>query len=124
MNTIKKLTILLAEDDPITSMVAQGMLEDEGHSVVLADNGEQAAQLANLCVFDAIVMDITMPVMDGLLATRTIRQAGGPNTHTPIIGLSADDSAPQLLLAKQAGMTVLHLKPLKVEMLHQIFAPA
>ncbi|MEG3640948.1 response regulator [Magnetococcus sp. PR-3] len=124
MSIKKPLTILLAEDDPIAAILAQGMLEDEGHQVQLVTNGSEATQEAAKNHFDVILMDITMPILDGLSATRNIRGTTGPNAETPIIGLTADDSTDMVVSAKRAGMTALYSKPIEPDVLARVTAPA
>ena len=68
-------------------------LEPEGCSVVCTDDGQQALDALAAQVFDVVLMDIRMPEMDGIEATRLIRSRGGMNTHVPIIALTADATA-------------------------------
>jgi len=85
------MRLLLVEDDPSNRFPTQRLLEVAGHQVVLAENGEQAIQLLAENDIDCIFMDVQMPVMDGVEATRIIRNSPslGPKQHVPIIALTA-----------------------------------
>ncbi|HZP60853.1 MAG TPA: response regulator [Opitutaceae bacterium] len=86
----RKLRILLAEDNAVNQKVAIKLLQQIGHDVTLAENGKQAVDLYNAQIFDAILMDVQMPEMDGIEATEIIRKEElSKNAHTPIIGLTA-----------------------------------
>nr|CRH05401.1 putative Response regulator protein [Candidatus Magnetococcus massalia] len=111
-------TVLLVEDDPITVMVAEGLLEDAGIGVTVANDGETAVQLATERAYDLILMDFSMPGMDGITATRTIRDSTSINASTPIIGLTAEENSTQREAALAAGMQHVHLKPIDFELFH------
>jgi PAS domain S-box-containing protein len=84
------LDILLAEDHPVNQRLALRLLEKQGHRVTLASNGAIALEMAGRQRFNLILMDLQMPVMDGLSATRAIREMeAGTGRHTPIIALTA-----------------------------------
>lgn len=68
------LRILLVEDDPLNQLSMQKLLEKAGHDVILAENGQQAVDLFHDQSFDCILMDVKMPVMNGVEATREIRK--------------------------------------------------
>ncbi|WP_434289912.1 ATP-binding protein [Celeribacter sp. SCSIO 80788] len=104
--------ILLAEDNDINLELAREMLQHFGHRVVEARNGAEAVTEAARQRFDIILMDIRMPVMDGLQATQHIRQGDGPNRATPIIAVSANvlPEARERFLA--SGMSGFLPKPL------------
>jgi CheY-like chemotaxis protein len=84
------LRVLLAEDNPVNQRVAARLLDKRGHVVVLAENGAQALEALEQQSFDLILMDVQMPVMDGVQATAAIRQRERiTGTHIPIIAMTA-----------------------------------
>jgi signal transduction histidine kinase/ActR/RegA family two-component response regulator len=82
------LSVLVVEDHPVNRMILEAWLTSAGHTTTSAENGQIAVDLACDQAFDLIVMDVNMPVMDGLTATRLIRQSG-VNRDTPVAVLSA-----------------------------------
>ena len=82
-------SILAADDHEVNRRILALLLEPHGCRLTLVENGEEAVQAASAEPFDAILMDMQMPVMDGLEATRRIRQ-GEVNGHTPVIALTAN----------------------------------
>ena len=99
-------------------MVATGMLQKLGYGVKIASNGREALGLLQERHFDAVLMDVQMPEMDGYEATREIRareaQAGG---HVPIIAMTANAMEGDEALCLTAGMDDYLAKPVKVEQL-------
>ncbi|MEA3207361.1 MAG: hypothetical protein QOE70_418 [Chthoniobacter sp.] len=107
------LRILLAEDNVINSALATGILEKRGHSLVQAWHGGEALAAAAAEVFDLILMDVQMPVMDGLEATRRIREAErAAGRHTPIVAMTAHAMAGDRERCLAAGMDDYLSKPL------------
>lgn len=96
--------ILIAEDDRVGRMVASAVLEGFGASVVLAENGRVALERAEAQPFDLILMDIQMPELDGLEATRRIRAGAGPNCGARICALSANAFGDDVTRSLDAGM--------------------
>jgi CheY-like chemotaxis protein len=104
----------LAEDNVVNQIVATRMLEKNGHSVVRASNGEEALALFSGETFDAILMDVQMPVMDGLMATRRIREREtATKLHVPVIALTARAMQEDESICIDAGMDAYLSKPLE-----------
>ena len=116
------LRILVAEDVAPSRMLLTLMLENMGHQVTAVENGLEAVYAASQSSFDLILMDLQMPEMDGITATRRIRTPGGLNQLTRIIAVSAnaDLDGPQGLIA--AGFNDALLKPVKPERLGFVLA--
>ena len=83
------IKVLVAEDNPANQIVIEGLLEGLGAAVHIANNGQEAVEQLRNHGADLILMDITMPVMDGLAATKAIRALCEPDCHVPIIALTA-----------------------------------
>ncbi len=105
--------LLVAEDEPVNQIVIRGLLEMAGIEVTLAADGQRALDiLDNGPVPDLVLMDVHMPVMDGLDATRTLRQRG---FGLPIVGTSAGASADEQRVCLDAGMNDFLPKPLDAD---------
>uniref|UniRef100_B8HP17 histidine kinase n=1 Tax=Cyanothece sp. (strain PCC 7425 / ATCC 29141) TaxID=395961 RepID=B8HP17_CYAP4 len=109
------LKILVAEDNTTNQQVIRLMLQQLGYAADLVANGQEAIQALNQQPYDLLFMDLQMPIMDGLSATRQIRQSMGPDPW--IIGLSANAFADTQAEAFVAGMNDYLTKPLKIETL-------
>ncbi|WP_395444483.1 ATP-binding protein [Caulobacter sp. UC70_42] len=108
------LRVLLAEDHPINQRVVQLILEPCGATVTVVENGAQAVEAMASQVYDVVLMDMQMPVMDGLAATRAIRGLEAPGRRTPIIMLSANAMAGHRQDALLAGADLHVAKPITV----------
>lgn len=106
------LTVLVVEDNQINRTIAVEMLVGIGCETVEASDGAEAQKLAGQRVFDLILMDISMPRIDGISATRQIRDATGPNRLTPIVALTAHALPKDIERFRHAGMTGVLVKPL------------
>jgi signal transduction histidine kinase/ActR/RegA family two-component response regulator len=106
--------ILLVEDDPDLQDALAGLLRAAGATVAVASDGEEAVARASLETFDVVVMDIAMPRLDGLEATRRLRAAG---YRAPIVALSAYGFAEQAEESRRAGCDDHIVKPVEVEVL-------
>ena len=102
--------ILLADDEPVNLAVAQFILEEAGLTVDTATDGRQAIEKASAVAYAAILMDMQMPVVDGLEATRAIRALAGP-AHPPIIAMTANAYADDRRRCLDAGMDDFLVKP-------------
>eukprot|EP01037_Dinobryon_pediforme_P014660 gene14659-14784_t len=112
---IERPNVLVVEDNEINRFVARNMLMAAGCLVSEAQNGEEAVQRAGSTYFDLILMDISMPVLDGLDATRQIRASqNGASRSTLIVGLTAHALPEEQEMLRQAGMEDCLLKPLRV----------
>jgi signal transduction histidine kinase/DNA-binding response OmpR family regulator len=115
--------ILLVEDNATNQILMQALLARMGAEVTVAGNGAEAIEHCRLRSFDAILMDLQMPVMDGLEATRAIRR-GGPNRHTRIIGLTAAAGPEFERQCREAGMNDYLSKPVQRDQLGQAIGVA
>jgi signal transduction histidine kinase/ActR/RegA family two-component response regulator len=120
---VRGLKILLAEDHKVNQRLILAFLAPHGHVVRLVENGEAAVAEAAREAFDVILMDVQMPKMNGLEATRAIR-SGGANALTPIIGLSADAFEDQRRAGLAAGMNDYVTKPIDPRALAAAIAKA
>ena len=105
----RELRILVAEDSPANQLIVSRLLSRRGHQVVLAGDGRAAVRLLDADDFDAVLMDIHMPVMDGLEATRVIRARLG--AELPIVAFSAYTSRIDRDDCLAAGMNAFLRKP-------------
>ena len=110
-------SILVIEDNAINRSVLREMLINLGHEVTEAVNGLEGLKLAEATAFDLIVMDISMPVMDGIETTRRIRAGVGPNKETHIVGLTAHGREEYRARAEAAGMNEFCTKPIRLSVL-------
>jgi signal transduction histidine kinase/DNA-binding response OmpR family regulator/HPt (histidine-containing phosphotransfer) domain-containing protein len=120
----KTLDVLLVEDHPVNQKLAINLLERWGHRVTLAENGLLATEAMRARRFDLVLMDMMMPVMDGLEATRQIRlleqERGSP--RTPIIAMTANAMQSDRDNCLAAGMDDYLAKPIKSEALQQLIS--
>lgn len=117
------LAILVAEDHEINALLVRKMLESAGHRVTVARDGFEAVRCAAASRFDAILMDISMPRLDGVEATRLIRAAAGASRDTPVIGLTAHAFSEERRVFLSAGMQECLVKPLQRAALDRVLAP-
>ncbi len=109
----RPLKILLAEDNPMNVTVARKFLAQLGHTTVVATDGKQAVSLLSAGRFDLVLMDVEMPGMDGLEATKRIRngEAGRKNRRIPVIAMTAHVLAEFRIMSDKAGMDDFVTKP-------------
>jgi len=114
------LRVLLAEDSVVNQRLAVAVLEKYGHAVEVAENGQQTLDLWQSAPFDVILMDVEMPVLDGLEATATIRQQeAGTGRHIPIIAMTAHAMKGDRERCLAAGMDDYVAKPIRVRELFE-----
>lgn len=112
-STLQSLTILLAEDNPINRKVLTTTLSQKGNDVDSAENGKVAVSHAAQKRYDLILMDMQMPEMDGMDATKIIRASSPYNQTTPIIALTADAFPEHHKRFKELGINDVITKPVK-----------
>lgn len=113
------LKILLAEDNEINCALMERQLNRIGHQVTTASDGEEAIAAATADRFDIILMDISMPKVDGVTATGVLRQRGLIGT-TPVIALTAQAAPNRVQMLRDAGMADVVIKPVAIGLLDQI----
>ena len=118
--TASKGRILLVEDSPTNQIVARSLLERLGCYVEVADNGAAALERVQQQPFDLVLMDISMPGMDGMEATRRIRALGGEYAQLPIVAMTAHAFEQDRADCLAAGMNDYLSKPLQRERLHEV----
>ena len=111
--SVLPMRILLAEDVELNRELLGDMLGRHGHEVVFATNGEEALGLAARERFDLVLMDVQMPVMDGVEATRRIRKLPPPAGTVPIVALTANVMAKERERYLAAGMVACLMKPIE-----------
>jgi two-component system sensor histidine kinase/response regulator len=116
LNSLKGARILLAEDNLLNQQIATEILEDEGFIVEIANNGEEAVNMANQSQYDVVLMDMQMPVMDGLEATKIIRQKFS-NNDLPILAMTANASDADRDKCLEVGMNAHITKPIDPNLL-------
>lgn len=109
----RPLKILLVEDSPANQMVAAATIQKLGHHVDVANNGREALDKIAERAYDGVLMDLRMPEMDGIEATKAIRTSGAPWADTPIIALTANAVRSELDNCLQAGMNHYLTKPMQ-----------
>jgi signal transduction histidine kinase/CheY-like chemotaxis protein/HPt (histidine-containing phosphotransfer) domain-containing protein len=107
--------ILLAEDNDINRMLAVTLLEEAGYEVECASNGVEAVEAASTRDFALVLMDVQMPEMDGLEATRRIRNLASPMAKVPIVAMTANAMRSDQDLCLEAGMDDFVSKPIEPE---------
>jgi two-component system, sensor histidine kinase and response regulator len=112
--------VLLVEDNEVNQQVARRFLERLGCTVAVVSDGRAGVDAWSRGSFDLILMDVQMPVMDGLAATREIRRLSGDRARTPIVALTASAMTGELERCLSAGMDALLTKPLEESRLRAV----
>lgn len=118
----RPLRVLLVEDHPVNRMIVEAWMGSVGHAIVTAENGQEALDRAALEAFDLILMDVNMPVMDGLTATRALRAAEGPNQNAPVVVLSASARSEDHEAGLAAGADAYLNKPIDFSALAEVLS--
>jgi PAS domain S-box-containing protein len=114
--TRRKIRVLVAEDNPVNQKLTSKLLEKRGHKVEVASDGRQALAKLEKASFDIVLMDLQMPEMDGIEATRAIREKERlSGTRTPIIAMTAHAMKGDRQRCIDAGMDSYIAKPIKPE---------
>jgi CheY-like chemotaxis protein len=113
---MKRLRVLIVDDEPMNLEVAQAILEGEGYEVACAHNGEEALEAAADPKLDLVLMDISMPVLDGITATRRLRE-NVATRDLPVIFVTGSTSGTDKSEALKAGANAFMLKPYKRQQL-------
>lgn len=117
-NSLRKINILLVEDDKISRFAVDTLLTQQGHNVLIAENGKQAVSMLRKNVVDAILMDVYMPELNGVEATRIIKSE--QLSKAPIIGMTASVMQDERASYFEAGMDALLEKPIRIDQLIEI----
>ncbi len=107
--------ILLAEDNEVNRLLAMTLLEKQGYRVDVASNGYEAISAVTESTYDLVLMDVQMPEMDGLEATRRIREMAGASARVPIVAMTANAMKGDREKCIQAGMNDYVSKPIDRE---------
>ena len=121
MSALKHARILLVEDNTFNQQVALELLEEAGASVCLANNGVEALDLLRQAQFDCVLMDVQMPLMDGLEATRLIR-ADPRLAQLRVLAMTATATSEDRVRCLDAGMDDFISKPIQPAMMYQTIA--
>jgi len=120
---VRPLRILLAEDSVLNQKLAVALLERQGHTVTIANNGLQAVDAVQAGSYDLILMDVSMPEMDGLEATEEIRKRQRDSgVRTPIIAMTAHALVGDREQCLAAGMDAYVAKPIRPQELYRTLA--
>jgi PAS domain S-box-containing protein len=121
MAALKNARILLVEDNTFNQQIALEMLEEVGSSVCLAANGMEALELLRQTAFDCVLMDVQMPLMDGLEATRRIR-ADPRLAEMRVLAMTATATSEDRVRCIEAGMDDFISKPIQPALMYQTIA--
>lgn len=119
---LKGAKVLLVEDNPINQEVGRELLDMVGVITHIVSNGQEALEAVADMTFDAVLMDIQMPIMDGFDATRLIRQQEDSESHLPILAMTANVLTTDKKRAEEAGMDDYIDKPITPALLYSTLA--
>ena len=118
----KNLRILVAEDNAVNRKIVEALLSPMEAAITFTENGAEAIDALQTQRFDIVLMDIQMPVMDGVEATRRLRSMDGPNARVPVIALTANVMEDQCRTYRAAGMNAEVPKPIDPQRLLAVIA--
>jgi PAS domain S-box-containing protein len=118
----RALSILVAEDYPMNQKLIGLILSKLGHEATIVDDGSMVLAALDRASFDVVLMDMQMPVMDGLTATRAIRARTDAAARTPVIALTANADEANAQACLDAGMDRIVTKPIQIERLVEALA--
>ena len=118
----RPLRVMVVEDHAVNRQILDIWLSSRGHSVTMAENGQIALDIAAGQAFDLVLMDVNMPVLDGLSAVRQMRQTAGPNKDAPIVMLSASGRAEDKKAGLESGDDAYLNTPIDVAALSGLLA--
>ncbi len=119
----RRLRVLIAEDNSTNRQVILHQLRRLGHQATAVEDGAKVVAACRAAPYDLILMDVMMPEMDGLTATRLIRSEEQPDRHLPIIGLTAGSQSEHLARCLAAGMDEVATKPITLSRLRDLLRP-
>jgi DNA-binding response OmpR family regulator len=108
------MQILVVEDEPGMAKLLQRTLQEDGHQVVLANDGKQGYEIARCTAFDVIVLDVMLPGMDGISVARKLRES---RDQTPVLMLTARDSPGDVVTGLDSGADDYLTKPFSLDVL-------
>jgi CheY-like chemotaxis protein len=114
--------VLVAEDIYVNRLIVESALSGAGHEVVLVQNGVEALAAVAKGGFDLVLMDMEMPEMDGIAATKAIRELSSQGAAIPIVALTANAMEDQISLCRAAGMNGHVAKPIDRDQLLAVVA--
>jgi signal transduction histidine kinase/CheY-like chemotaxis protein len=114
--------VLVVDDNEVNQILVQALLKNDGHEVVLVSDGAQAVAEVQSSSFDLVLMDMQMPVMNGVDATRAIRDLPGPVHDVPIVALTANAMIDEVKKCHDAGMNDHLAKPIDRALLRKALA--
>ena len=118
MPSSRSLRVLVTDDDPIQLRIAARLLRELGHSGALANNGQIALDMLERLPFDLLLLDLNMPVLDGLSTLAVLRERRSRGMPTlPVILASGNDLGPNWSYYQQAGAQAYVVKPLELQAL-------
>jgi CheY-like chemotaxis protein len=116
----KTISVLVAEDNKVNQLLIRKIFRHYGHDVELVSNGKLAVEAVQRKSYDLVLMDLQMPVLDGLSATRAIRALRLPTAKVPIYALSADALAPESGPMEETGLDGYLSKPIVWEDMSEV----